>query len=102
MAALTKTTTGAAGPEKTNRERDDDPADDPGGGGIGKISQSKLYKVLKGLVRRRRDEDSLMEDVLKIARFGRTRRMQQEGWHSRASPKRVGAMDVLPRGSRGE
>ena len=84
VAALTTTTTGAAGPEETNRERDDDPTDDPGGGGSGKISQSKLHKALKRLVRHRRDEDSLMDDVLKIARFAKTKRSRRAGTHVRA------------------
>ena len=84
VAALTTTTAGSAGPETTTRERGDDPTDDPGGGGSGKISQSKLHKALKRLVRHRRDEDSLMDDVLKIARFAKTKRSRRAGTHVRA------------------
>ena len=81
VAALTTTTAGAAEPEKTNRERDDDPTDDPGGGGSGKISQSKLRKALKTLVRHRRDEGGLVDGVLQIAKFARTKRSKRAGTH---------------------
>ena len=84
VAALTTTTAGAAEPEKTNRERDDDPTDDPGGGGSGRISQSKLHKALKRLVRHRRDEDGLVDDVLQIARFAKTKRSKRAGTRVRA------------------
>ena len=84
VAALTTTTAGAAEPERTNRERDDDPTDDPGGGGSGRISQSKLHKALKRLVRHRRDEDGLVDDVLRIARFAKTKRSKRAGTRVRA------------------
>ena len=84
VAALTTTTAGSAGPEKPNRERDDDPTDDPGGGGSGRISLSKLHKALRRLVRHRRDEDGLIDDVLQIARFAKTKRSKRAGTCVRA------------------
>ena len=84
VAALTTTTAGTDRLRTTNRVRDDDPTDDPGGGNGGKISQSRLHKALKKLVRHRRDEDRLLDDVLKVAKFAKTKRSKRAGTHVRA------------------
>ena len=84
VAALAKTVRTSRSGRDDNRERDDDPTDDPGGGGNGKISQSRLHKALKKLVRHRRDEDGLVEDVLQVARFTKTKRSKRAGTHVRA------------------
>ena len=84
VAALTTTTAGTDRLRTTNRVRDDDPTDDPGGGNSGKISQSRLHKALKKLVRHRRGEDKFLDDVLKVARFAKTKRSKKAGTHVRA------------------
>ena len=70
-----------------------DPTDDPRdrGGNVGNISQSRLRKALKRLVRHRRGEDGLLDDVLKVARFAKTKRSKRAGthWHVRGGVRGV-------------